>query len=194
MVTRVRNRQKDYVIASQSQFLRHVIKELLGQEQLHLLTEVQNPQELEQIILKYQIDLILFDDADLPYWQEFISKLQKQQPQCQILSALKSKDNLNLEALTRQVTEITNPEEIPATLEINGIRNFLELAKHNQLSSEEKKIIQMLSWGWDLRAISLYLGLKTNTLYNMVSTILSKLQAKNRTQAIVIGLRGGLVS
>ena len=144
MFNEVRNRQKEEVIASQSQFLRYLIKELVSQEQEQLLAEVANPQELEKIILKSQID--------------------------------------------------THPEETPATLEINGIRNFLKLAKHNQLSSKEKKIIQMLSWGWDLRAISLYLGLKTNTLYNMVSTILSKLQAKNRTQAIVIGLRGGFVS
>jgi len=63
----------------------------------------------------------------------------------------------------------------------------------NNLSEREKEILKMISQGMTNAEISESLFLSEGTIRNYVSSILEKLDVKDRTQAAVLALRHGLV-
>lgn len=61
------------------------------------------------------------------------------------------------------------------------------------LNSREREILQLLARGMSNREIAARLALSEGTIRNYVSQILDKLGVTDRTQAVVIALRHGLV-
>jgi two-component system NarL family response regulator len=55
-------------------------------------------------------------------------------------------------------------------------------------------VLRHLTRGQSNRAVAADLGISENTVKNHVRSILEKLQAKSRAEAVVIGLRQGLTS
>ena len=62
------------------------------------------------------------------------------------------------------------------------------------LTRRELDVLRQLTAGRSNRAIAAELGISENTVKNHVRSILEKLQAKSRAEAVVIGLRQGLTS
>jgi DNA-binding NarL/FixJ family response regulator len=62
------------------------------------------------------------------------------------------------------------------------------------LSQREQEVLQLVLQGFTNREMGAALGLSPETIKTHVANILGKLQARDRTQAAVIGLRLGLVS
>lgn len=62
------------------------------------------------------------------------------------------------------------------------------------LTRREQDVLRRLTLGESNRAIAAALGLSENTVKNHVRSILEKLQAKSRAEAVVVGLRQGLTS
>ena len=62
------------------------------------------------------------------------------------------------------------------------------------LTARELMVLQRLAFGESNRAVSSALGISENTVKNHVRSILDKLQARSRSEAVVSGLRLGLVS
>jgi len=62
------------------------------------------------------------------------------------------------------------------------------------LSAREQEVLQLVLQGYTNREMASALILSPETIKTHVGNILSKLQARDRTQAAVIGLRLGLVS
>ncbi len=63
-----------------------------------------------------------------------------------------------------------------------------------KLTRRELMVLAQLARGQSNRAISADLGISENTVKNHVRSILEKLQAKSRAEAVVQGLRQGLVT
>ncbi len=73
------------------------------------------------------------------------------------------------------------------------LRHFRELARGrqelSQLTDQERKVLELVAEGKTNRAIGEDLGLAEKTVKNYVSSILSKLQLKRRTEAAVYAAR-----
>ena len=69
------------------------------------------------------------------------------------------------------------------------LRHFRELARsqeeRSQLTEQERKVLELVAEGKTNREIGQVLGLAEKTIKNYVSSILSKLQLKRRTEAAV---------
>jgi len=63
-----------------------------------------------------------------------------------------------------------------------------------QLTSREKQILNYVAQGYANKRIALELGISENTVKNFVSRVLTKLNANDRTEAVVIAIRHGLIS
>lgn len=64
----------------------------------------------------------------------------------------------------------------------------------SRLTTREIMVLQRLALGESNRAAATALGISENTIKNHVRSILDKLQARSRSEAVVAGLRLGLVS
>lgn len=63
-----------------------------------------------------------------------------------------------------------------------------------ELTRRELDVLRALTRGHSNRTVAAELGISENTVKNHVRSILEKLQAKSRAEAVVIGLRQGLTS
>lgn len=62
-----------------------------------------------------------------------------------------------------------------------------------QLTSREIEVLQMLAGGLDNKTIARRLGISTHTVKFHVGSIMTKLGAASRTEAVTLGLRQGLI-
>ncbi|MFC1954919.1 response regulator transcription factor, partial [Chloroflexota bacterium] len=67
-------------------------------------------------------------------------------------------------------------------------------AMMSQLTSREIQIINYVSKGYANKRIALELSISESTVKGFISNILAKLDASDRTQAVVIAIRHGLIS
>ncbi|MFC1974482.1 LuxR C-terminal-related transcriptional regulator [Chloroflexota bacterium] len=63
-----------------------------------------------------------------------------------------------------------------------------------QLTSREIQILNYVAQGYANKLIALELGISENTVKNFVSGVLTKLNANDRTEAVVIAIKHGLIS
>jgi DNA-binding NarL/FixJ family response regulator len=71
--------------------------------------------------------------------------------------------------------------------------NLAESIGSETLSARETEILRELAEGHRNREIALHLSISEQTVKSHVCTILEKLDAKDRTQAVSIGLRRGII-
>ena len=64
-------------------------------------------------------------------------------------------------------------------------------AAGSPLTKREWEILWMISKGHDNKGIAELLGIRTQTVKNHTSNVLSKMQARNRTHAAMMAIRGG---
>lgn len=64
----------------------------------------------------------------------------------------------------------------------------------SSLTRRERQVLQRLAYGDSNREVAAALGVSENTVKNHVRSILEKLSARSRGDAVVIGLRQGLVA
>ena len=63
-----------------------------------------------------------------------------------------------------------------------------------ELSDREIEVLQLMAEGLTNAEIGMQVHLSEGTIRNYISTILGKLQAKDRTQAVVTAIRHGLIN
>lgn len=68
-----------------------------------------------------------------------------------------------------------------------------EFVQLEQLTDREGQVLQLLAKGMTNRAISVALEISKNTVKYHVNSILSKLNAQSRTEAVMIAVRAGLI-
>lgn len=88
---------------------------------------------------------------------------------------------------------VFHPSEIPATLPAASVAQptFAELAE--PLTPRERQVLQMLASGLVNKEIAAKLSISEHTVKFHVASILGKLGASTRTEAVSIGIRRGLV-
>lgn len=64
-------------------------------------------------------------------------------------------------------------------------------AAGSPLTKREWEILWMISKGHDNKGIAGLLGIRTQTVKNHISNVLSKMQARNRTHAAIMAIRSG---
>jgi DNA-binding NarL/FixJ family response regulator len=81
------------------------------------------------------------------------------------------------------------------------LRQFQVLSQHNEtqnfvspLTPRETEILDNISQGKLNKQIAVHLGISEQTIKNHVTSILRKLNANARTEAVILGLRQGLIS
>ncbi|MCX5609363.1 LuxR C-terminal-related transcriptional regulator [Streptomyces sp. NBC_00047] len=62
------------------------------------------------------------------------------------------------------------------------------------LTAREREILVLVSQGKSNRRVASSLGISEKTVRNHLSAVFSKVGASDRTQAVVMGIRGGIVS
>ena len=63
-----------------------------------------------------------------------------------------------------------------------------------QLTSREIQILNCVAQGFSNKQIALELGISINTVKDFISKILTKLNANDRTEAVVIAIKHGMIS
>ncbi|MFF1558271.1 response regulator transcription factor [Streptomyces sp. NPDC058279] len=84
----------------------------------------------------------------------------------------------------RRAEALPSPPPTPATS-----REPLSL-----LTAREREILVLVSQGKSNRRVASSLGISEKTVRNHLSAVFSKVGASDRTQAVVMGIRGGIVS
>jgi DNA-binding NarL/FixJ family response regulator len=79
------------------------------------------------------------------------------------------------------------------TVTISADPFFLRKCRQVSLTPRERQLLLLLSYGYDSTEIATHLTLKIATIKAYMRGLLAKLGANNRTQAVVIALRGGLI-
>ena len=81
------------------------------------------------------------------------------------------------------------------------LRQFQVLSRHNEtqnfvspLTPRETEILDNIAQGKLNKQIAAHLGISEQTIKNHVTSILRKLNANARTEAVILGLRQGLIS
>ncbi|MGR4879917.1 LuxR C-terminal-related transcriptional regulator [Streptomyces sp. LARHCF249] len=64
----------------------------------------------------------------------------------------------------------------------------------SSLTAREREILVLVSQGKSNRRVASSLGISEKTVRNHLSAVFSKVGASDRTQAVVMGIRGGIVS
>ena len=67
-------------------------------------------------------------------------------------------------------------------------------ALKEKLTSREIQILSYAAQGYANKRIALELGISVNTVKNFVSGVLAKLDASDRTEAVVIAIKHGIIS
>lgn len=62
------------------------------------------------------------------------------------------------------------------------------------LTSREMDVLRLIAEGLSNRAVALRLGIRESTVKDHVNAILGKLDAESRTEAVILGLRKGLLT
>jgi two-component system NarL family response regulator len=64
---------------------------------------------------------------------------------------------------------------------------------HTCLSARESEVLQLLAEGMSNKGIAMQLGIRESTVKCHISVILTRLDAEDRTHAVIIGLKRGFV-
>lgn len=100
------------------------------------------------------------------------------------------------EDLKKAIKTVTNggkvfPSSIEKKVENKASRDTQE---RQELSAREQEVLELLAQGMSNKAIAEELYISEKTVKNHVSSILRKLVVNDRTQAVIVALKNGLVS
>jgi DNA-binding NarL/FixJ family response regulator len=190
--------------------LRKGIHRLISSESdMQLVAEASTGREAIEAFRAHQPDVTLMDlqmpdmngiEAIIAIRGEFpgarIVVLSTYSGDVHVLRALKAgarayllKGNVNKELLATIRAVHTGQKRIPAEL-------ASELAEHtgdDELTARELEILRLISMGNANKEIAAQLELAEDTVKRHVTNILSKLRANDRTHAVTIGLKRGII-
>ena len=188
------------IIATKSRSLSKGIKVLLApQEHLQVVSETKTAKELGNILELFPLGIVIFD---LPNSDKWIPQLKRKKPLSQFLllntSSISNEADLvyrNEGSLITSIKKLASkPIPQKVSLEIKTENKFRQVLQQQELSEQQRNIIELISWGETNQEIAQKLHLSEPTIKSHISRICLQLGVKKRTQIIAIALRGGLVS
>jgi two-component system, NarL family, response regulator YdfI len=82
----------------------------------------------------------------------------------------------------------------PGVLGGAGSSTLFDTGDERALTAREREVLDMMAEGLSNRSIARRLGISAYTVKFHVASILGKLRAVTRTEAVTIGIRNGLIS
>src|SRR5579864_502932 len=182
---------------------------IAGQPDMRLVAEASNGREAIHQFREHRPDVTLMDlqmpemnglDAIIAIRNEFcearIIVLYTYSGDVQVVRALKAgargyllKGSVNKELLATIRAVHAGQKRIPAEL----ASGLAEHTGEDQLSEREMEVLRLIAAGNANKEIAAQLGLAEDTVKRHVTNILSKLGANDRTHAVTIGLKRGII-
>lgn len=209
------------VIDNRKSYRSQLIKKLQFEQNIDVVAEADFASEAYAIYLEFRPDIILMEiDLNLSVTIESICYLLQDYPQANIIALTNEVDELFVKESIRagasayvlknagilNLIEAINTVDkgysyIDSRVANVVLREFQRLSRKNPplslrylLTKRECEILQLLASGYSNRAISQSIFLSEKTTKSYVSNILSKLNVKDRTQAVVLAIKNGWVA
>jgi two-component system response regulator DesR len=185
------------VIAEDQQMLLGALGALLNlEEDMEVVGKASNGEEALSLVQKFQPDVCIMD-IEMPEMTglEAAEKLKEESCKVIILTTF-SRSGYFRRALKAGVSgyllKDSPSEELASSIRsiMSGRRIYSpELmddvySEENPLTEREKEVLELVAEGMNTKEIADQLSIKTGTVRNYISTILEKLDVKNRIEAI----------
>lgn len=204
------------LIVDDEQLIRQGLAYLLSaQEGIHVVAEASNGEEALALAGQYPIDVVLMD-IRMPIMNgcEATKRIKAKYPHIKILILTTFKDDAYIkEALeggaSGYLLKDSKPELIYASLnhvlsggfvldetvalEAIGKKRPMQKIDDFNLTDREIQLITLIAEGFSNKQIGERLFLTEGTVKNNITTLLSKLQLKDRTQIVTFAFRKGIV-
>lgn len=203
------------LVADDHELVREGICKLLTfYDGLEVVGEASDGLETVSKVREHFPDLVLLD-LNMPRMNgiDAIRKIKEIAPEIKILILTIHDEEEYVYEVTRAgaegfIQKDVNPDELKEAIErvINGEKVFpakIEKKAKNEtatsrvieeLSNREQEVLELLAQGMSNRDIAEELYISEKTVKNHVSSILRKLSVNDRTQAVIVALKNGLVS
>lgn len=202
------------LIADDHDLVREGICKLLElYDEIEVVGEAGDGLETVSKVREYPPDLVLLD-LNMPRMDGItaINKIKEINPEVKVLILTIHDEKEYIYEVVKAgaegyIQKDIKPEELKDSIErvIQGERVFprsveeliKEIAVHkpqiDELSSREQEVLDLLAQGMSNRDIAEALFISEKTVKNHVSNILRKLSVNDRTQAVIVALKRGLV-
>ena len=197
------------VIAEDQAMVRGALIALLSiEEDLDIVGEATNGRELLDVVQQLQPDVCILD-IEMPIMNglEASERLMEEYPHMAVIILTTFGRAGYLQRSVNAGVKGFLLKDGPSSALAEAIRNvsagqrvidpelaFTLFAEKDQLSDREKELLILASKGLSNKEISGRLFLTEGTVRNYFSDIFQKLQVKNRTEAIHIGLKNGWIN
>lgn len=204
------------LVADDHKLVREGIVKLLGfYEELEVIGEAKDGLETVEKIRNEFPDLVLLD-LNMPRMNgiDTIKKIKEIAPNIKVLILTIHDDEEYIYEVTKAgaegyIQKDIEPDELRNSIKkvMNGNKVFpakieekvdeqIETEKSNleELSNRENEVLELLAQGMSNRDIAEELYISEKTVKNHVSSILRKFSVNDRTQAVIVALKNGLVS
>ena len=204
------------LVADDHKLVREGIVKLLGfYEELEVIGEAKDGLETVEKIRNEFPDLVLLD-LNMPRMNgiDTIKKIKEIAPNIRVLILTIHDDEEYIYEVTKAgaegyIQKDIEPDELRNSIKkvMNGNKVFptkieekvdkqIETEKNNleELSNRENEVLELLAQGMSNRDIAEELYISEKTVKNHVSSILRKFSVNDRTQAVIVALKNGLVS
>lgn len=204
------------LVADDHKLVREGIVKLLGfYEELEVIGEAKDGLETVEKIRNEFPDLVLLD-LNMPRMNgiDTIKKIKEIAPNIRVLILTIHDDEEYIYEVTKAgaegyIQKDIEPDELRNSIKkvMNGNKVFptkieekvdeqINTKKSNleELSNRENEVLELLAQGMSNRDIAEELYISEKTVKNHVSSILRKFSVNDRTQAVIVALKNGLVS
>lgn len=203
------------IVADDHDLVREGICKLLELFQnIEILSEARDGLETVAQVREYFPDLVLLD-LNMPRMNgiEAIKKIKEISPEIKVLiltihneeeyvykvteagaEGFVQKD-INPQDLENAIDRVMNGETVfPSSIEQEIEDENIEGENAEKLSDREHQVLELLAQGMSNKELAEELYISEKTVKNHVSNVLRKLSVNDRTQAVIVGLKRGLVS
>lgn len=205
------------LVADDHKLVREGIVKLLGfYEEIEVIGEAKDGLETVKKIRSDFPDLVLLD-LNMPRMNgiDTIKKIKEIAPNIKVLILTIHDDeeyiyevtkagaegyiqkDIEPDELRNSIKEVISGNKVfPAKIEEKVDEQIIEQEKSNleELSNRENEVLELLAQGMSNRDIAEELYISEKTVKNHVSSILRKFSVNDRTQAVIVALKNGLVS
>lgn len=194
------------VIAEDQGLLRGALGSLLDfEDDFEVIAQVRNGEEALDSILSLKPDVCLMDiEMPIKSGLEVAEELKKLGSECKIIILTTfARPGYFERAIKADVhgylLKDGSSDELAVSIRnvMNGKREFASelilgsMKEENPLSEREREVLRMVAYGHTAKEIAASLFLSTGTVRNYMSEIISKLNVKNRIEAISIAEEKG---
>lgn len=185
------------VIAEDQQMMLGALGSLLNlEDDLEVVGKAKNGEEAIQLVHKYQPDICIMD-IEMPVKSGLDAAEELKGRACKVIILTTFARTGYFQRAVKAGVSAYLLKDSPSEELANTIRSVMEgkkiyapelmddfYSEENPLTQREKEVLELVAVGRNTKEIAEELKLKSGTVRNYISTILDKLEVKNRIEAI----------